>query len=301
MFIVGVMLDELLGRAALRDEISEREEAIERLEAQLAAEEDRRKEAVRDRQAADERSNRLEDRIADLEGQVDNLQSGEWSPRFRGRMEVSVNRMSTVLDWVQSFEYGEEEAYTAMVTETMPETIRDVFGDHAVLVDRAKPCLVLTDSLGVLSVALSPPVAPSPFESWDDSFTLDESWFLPRGEFAFALVRSDVFAYAEYDDHTPGYRTSFESDIRQNHSKGGFSQGRFERRRDEQIDAHLGEAAAVIADRDPDDLIVVGERTVIDAFEDEAMVLEAVDATGSPDDALATAFDSFWSTTLYQI
>lgn len=295
------MLDELLGRAALRDEISAREEDIERLEAQLAAEEERRKEAVRDRQAADERINRLEDRIADLEGQVDNLQAGEWAPRFRGRMEVSMNRMTTVLDRVRSFEYGAEEAYTAMVTETMPDTIREVFGDHSVLIDRAKPCLVLTDSHGLLSVALSPPVPPSPFESWDDSFALDESWFLPRDAFAFALVRSDVFAYAEYEEQTQVYHTSFESDIRQNHSKGGFSQGRFERRRDEQIDSHLGDAAAVIADRDPDDLIVVGERTVIDAFEDDAMVLEAVDATGSPDDALASAFDSFWSTTLYQI
>jgi hypothetical protein len=214
------VLNKLLGRSALREKISACEEEIERLEAQLAAEEDRRKEAVRDRQHADERINRLEDRIADLEGQVANAQSEGWSPQFRGRTEVSRRRMETVIDRLRGFEFGVEEAYTAMVMESVPETVRDEFGDHSALIDRAKPCLVLTDSFGISSVAVRPPRPPDPFESWGESFTIEDSWFLPRGSYGFGLFRSDVFRYAEYEDDSQTGTESFDSDIRSVHSKG---------------------------------------------------------------------------------
>lgn len=295
------MLDELLGRAALREEIASCEEEIERLEAQLAAAEERRKEAVRDRQAADERINRLEDRIADLEGQVENSASGEWAPRFRGRTEVSRRRVGGLVERLRGLEFGAEDAYTAMVTETVPETVREEFGAHSALVDRAKPCLVLTDSFGICSVAVRPPRPPSAFESWDDGFQLDDAWFVPRGEFGFALIRSDVFRYAEYMDESQTFRESFDSDVRGQHSKGGFSQARFERRRDEQIDAHLEEAQSVLRERDPSELIVVGDPAVIDSFSEVADVVASVDATSNTEEPLEAAFESFWTTTLYQV
>lgn len=295
------MLDELLGRAGLREEIAALEEEVERLEAQLASAEERRSAAVRDRQAADERINRLEDRIADLEGQVEHSASGEWAPRFRGRREVSRRQVEKVVERLGGFGFGAEEAYTAMVTETVPETVREEFGAHSALVDRAKPCLVFTDSFGMCSVAVRPPRPPSAFESWDDAFRIDEAWFVPRGEFGFALVRSDVFRYAEYMNESQTFRESFDSDVRGQHSKGGFSQARFERRRDEQIDAHLDEARSVLRERDPNELIVVGETAVIDSFSDMADELASVDVTSNTEEPLDAAFESFWSTTLYLV
>lgn len=295
------MLDELLGRAALREEIEELEEEVERLEAQLASAEEQRKAAVRDRQEADERINRLEDRIADLEGQVENAQSGEWSPRYRGQTDVSRRRIRDLVERLRGFEYGEEEAYTAMVKDTVPEVVRERFGAHSALVDRAKPCLVLTDSFGIVSVALRPPRPPSQFEGWADSFRLEEEWFVPQGSFGFALVRADLFAYGEYEDESQVYSTSFESDVRSQHSKGGYSQARFERRRDEQIENHLTKARNTIRERDPEELVVVGDPSVINSFTELAGVVRSVDATSTTDEPLEAAFESFWTTTVYQL
>jgi hypothetical protein len=93
----------------------------------------------------------------------------------------------------------------------------------------------------------------------------------------------------------------FTSDVKEQHSKGGFSQQRFERLRDEQIDEHLDECAERLDARDPDRLFVVGERTVLGRFRDRADVTATVDATGDPADALDSAFRDFWTAQLYRI
>jgi len=82
-----------------------------------------------------------------------------------------------------------------------------------------------------VSAALTPPIEPAPFDRWSDRFRLDESWFRPTGRFAFALVRSDTFALGVYEGDERVAFEGFTSDVKEAHSKGGFSQGRFERRR----------------------------------------------------------------------
>jgi predicted RNase H-like nuclease (RuvC/YqgF family) len=81
------------------------------------------------------------------------------------------------------------------------------------------------------------------------------------------------------------------------HSKGGFSQDRFERRRDSQIDEHLEKAAETLEDhaRDADRVVVVGERSVLGQLRDLADTTARVDATGKPEEALEDAFRDFWS------
>jgi hypothetical protein len=86
--------------------------------------------------------------------------------------------------------------------------------------------------------------------------------------------------------------------VKEAHSKGGFSQGRFERRREGQIDDHLGRAdealAEVAAAGDLDRVIVVGERSVLGRVRDRADVTDVSDATGKPEAALDDAFRDFW-------
>jgi len=84
-----------------------------------------------------------------------------------------------------------------------------------------------------VSAALTPPIEPAPFDRWSDRFRLDESWFRPTGRFAFALVRSDTFALGVYEGDERVAFEGFTSDVKEAHSKGGFSQGRFERRRED--------------------------------------------------------------------
>ncbi|SDW12400.1 hypothetical protein SAMN05443574_101433 [Haloarcula vallismortis] len=60
------MLDRLLGRASLKEQVAELEEENHHLERQLDAEKERRADAATERQRAEAEVNRLEDRIVEL-------------------------------------------------------------------------------------------------------------------------------------------------------------------------------------------------------------------------------------------
>lgn len=297
------MLDELLGRAELKDRIAELEAETERLERRLEAESERRSEAVRDRQEAQERVNRQEDRIEQLEDRVERLRERDDADdrAFRSVSDHRGRRIDALLARLRSVEAGDEELLTAMVDDEVPDPVAETLGDRVGLVRRAAPSLVVHDEPGVIAAALSPPNPPEPFVAWDDGFRIDPGWFRPEGPHAVALVRSDLFALGEYRDDERVSFEGFESDVMADHSKGGFSQGRFERRRDAQIDEHLDRCADALAERAADRLYVLGERTVLDRFEDDAAVIRAVDASGTPEEALDRAVREFWTTTVYAI
>lgn len=295
------MLDELFGRAALKERIEGLEADNERLERQLEAERERRTEAVRAHQEAAEQVNRLEDRIAQLEGELERRSVEETDLSFRGTETVRGERLSAILDRLGSVRSEPEAILTAAVLEEVTDPVRDAFGSQAALLDRARPCIAFTDDAGLLSGALAPPDLPEPFVTWSDRVELERRWFEPTGQFALALVRSDLFALGEYEGRDRiGFR-GFQSDVKGTHSKGGFSQARFERRRDIQIEAHLDRCREAIRGRDADRLYVVGQRTLLGEFEDTASDTAPVDATGEPEAALGDAFHEFWSTRLYRI
>lgn len=294
------MLDELLGRAELKARIEELEAEKHHLERRLDAEEERRVDAVSDRQDAEERVNRLEDRIEELQDRVDRLSADtEADVDFRRVETLGGDRLDEVLARLESFETGPEGALTAMVRDDVPDAVSEALDDRSPLVNRASPCLVCVDDAGLVSVALSPPLAPDPFWEWADGFRVEDSWFRPTDEFGFALVRSDLFALGVYDGRSLTNAATFETDVMNKHSKGGFSQARFERRRDQQVDDHLDRAEDVLADHDVDTLIVVGERTVLSRFRETADRTATADASGDPDEALEDAFREFWTTRLY--
>jgi peptide subunit release factor 1 (eRF1) len=290
------MLDDLLGRTELKRRIEALEAERDSLEAQLEAENERRAEAVSEKQTVEERANRLEDRIADLEGQ---LGADDEAVEVGYRRETSVRgrRLEAVLSRLESFEAEPESVLTAYVGEGLPEAVRDLLGERAALVRRAAPCLVCADDAGLLAAALQPPVAPEPFVEWRQSPQLDRAWFEPTGRFALALVRADVFAVGVYEGDERREYEGFESDVKSDHSKGGFSQARFERLRDEQIADHVERCGRALDGLDADRVYVTGDRRLVDEFDADATA--AVDATGKPEPALADAFEDFWTTRLY--
>mgnify|MGYP000627332350 CR=1 FL=1 len=291
------MLDSLLGRAELKARIEDLEEEKRHLERRLDAESERRADAVTARQDAEERVNRLEDRIADLEGRVDEgHEAADLAPR--GTESLRDDRLDAVLDRLRSVEAGAEGALTAMVADGVPDALGDLLDDRAPLAARAAPCLVCVDDARLVSVALDPPLAPAPFVEWDADFRLDDDWFHPTDGLTVALVRSDRFAVGVYDDGGLTDVETVETDVQSTHSKGGFSQSRFERLRDEQIDEHLDRCREALAQRETDPLYVVGERSVLAAFADVAAETAPVDATGEPESALRTAYEQFWTVQL---
>ncbi|WP_336024932.1 Vms1/Ankzf1 family peptidyl-tRNA hydrolase [Halobellus salinisoli] len=312
------MLDELLGRAELKARIEELEEEKRHLERRATAEEERRSEAARKRQEAEAEVNRLEDKIEGLEERVERLSgSGDADVDFRGTEALRCGRRDGILNRLSSFETDAEGALTAMVHEDVPDSVSGALGDRAALVHRAAPCLVCVDDAGLVAAALDPPTPPAAFDEWGSSFRIERSWFAPVEPVWVALVRSDLFALGVYDGESVALVDEVESDVMGAHSKGGFSQARFERRRDQQVDEHLERARdAIEAHLDADgpattetdvdttdastdrELIVLGEKTVLGRFTDLADRTAAVDATGDPDEALDRAVREFWTTRL---
>jgi chaperonin cofactor prefoldin len=300
------MLDRLLGRAALRDRIEDLEtqlrtcrERAQSLEQQYDAADRREKEAVRDYQEAQEQLNRARDRIAQLEDRVDQLSTADDEIEFRETTSLRGRHLEAVLDRLESVRAPPDKALTAVIESDIPDAVREAFGTRAPLVGRASPCLALTDADGLVSVALRPPIRPEATVSWNGSFDLDRSWFLPTGEFALALVRADLFALGAYRGTERLSVQTFETEVGRNHSKGGFSQGRFERRRNELIDEHLTRCEEALRDRSPERLLVAGDSAALDALDVDALASVPVDASGDPESALDEAFRDVWTTQLY--
>lgn len=293
------MLDRLLGRARLKQRIEELEEECESLRAQTESAKQSRAEAVSARQEAEREVNRLEDRITELEDRLSRAEGdGEADLTYRHEETARGDRVAAVADRLRSVDAGREGALTAFVEDgDLPDSVREALGDRAPLVSRAAPCLVCVDDAGLVATALSVPVEPDPFAEWDDGFRVEPEWVRPTGRLCFALVRSDKFGLGLYEDGERVEFEGFESDVMSEHSKGGFSQDRFERRRDNQISEHLEKAAEAIETHasDADRVVVVGERSVLGELRDLADATAAVDATGDPEAALAHAFSDFWS------
>ncbi|MCU4740842.1 Vms1/Ankzf1 family peptidyl-tRNA hydrolase [Natronoglomus mannanivorans] len=323
------MIDRLLGRASLKARIDELEDENERLQKRFEAESERRSDAVTARQEAEERQNRLEDRIAQLEGELERLEDdGGVDLEYRRRERLRGERLEAVLDRLSSFRTGPEGALTATVGTSaggservrngngngesggedahgVPEPVADALGDRAALAGDAAPCLVCVDDASLVSVALEGPLVPALEPAWNDRFDLEAEWFQPSGTYALALVRADLFAIGVYEGRDRVDYRGFESDVKGSHSKGGFSQARFERIRDGQIDDHLERCRETIADvrRGVDGdvpLYLAGQRGAVDAVAEEvdADATAAVDATGDPKPALEDAYHSFFTVEL---
>ena len=300
------MLDRLLGRAELKERIGELEERNHHLQRRAEAEEERRSDAVADRQRAEERVNRLEDRIESLEDRLERAERDEDDVEFRRVSDLRGDRLVDVLDRLRGIESADPEGLlTASVpdADAVPSAVTEQFGDRSRLVRRAVPAVVVSDDAGVVSAALAPPLPPDPFDAWSDRFRLDDEWFRPTGRFAFALVRSDTFAVGTYEGDERVAFEGFTSDVKETHSKGGFSQGRFERRREGQIDDHLRKAEEALSTVAPDvdRTVVVGERSVLGEVREHADHTDVSDATGSPKTALEDAFRDFWTTRIHAI
>ncbi|MFB6198852.1 MAG: Vms1/Ankzf1 family peptidyl-tRNA hydrolase [Halobacteriaceae archaeon] len=291
------MLDQLLGRAELKDEIDELQTETERLRNQLEAEKERRADAVRERQEAEETINRLEDRIAELKDKAERS-STEREIRSRGEETLRGSRLRDICARLRSYQAPEEGALTAYIADDIPPEVTDLLGDRTAIIRRTKPCLTCIDDAGIVSCALSLPNPPSPFVTWEEEFRIHREWIEPTGKFALALVRSDLFALGEYQGTERMSIQGFTTEVKEKHSKGGYSQSRFERLREGQIDDHLDRVRSTLAERDVDRLFLVGEQTIIDRVDSDADATAAVDATGDPEDALADAFHEFFSVRL---
>jgi len=305
------MIDELLGRSELKKRIEALEDDKHHLQRQLDAESERRADAVSDKQQAEQRINQLEDKITELEDKLDRRQTADESRTGRtprGTDTVGGDRLAEILGRLRAVETEPEGALTAVIEDgelPLSRTVNSTAGDCGPLIRQAAPTIYYADDAGLVSVCLRPPLMPEAFTEWNSQFTVDDSWFRPTGTLVFGVVRADVFAVGVYDEGERIEHAGFETDVKSDHSKGGFSQGRFERIRNEQIDDHLDEARELLVetvdDADPDNVILTGGKSVLPELKDLADHTATTDAGGKPLDALEHAFADFWSTRIVRL
>jgi len=153
------MIDRLLGRAGLKERIEELEEEKRHLERRAEAEEQRRSDAVADRQRAEERVNELEHRIESLEERLDRTEGAEESVEFRRVSDLHDPRLADALGRFRAVESDDPEGLlTAFVPDddAVPSSVAEWFGDRTRLVRRAAPAVVIADDTGAVSAALTP-------------------------------------------------------------------------------------------------------------------------------------------------
>jgi hypothetical protein len=306
------MLDDLLGRTALKHRIEELEDEVESLEERLSAEERRRKEAVTEKQEADRRVNRLEDKTEELRDRLERAGGDEDDRSFRLARSVRGDGLDDVLELLSSARSGEEALTTVSVAPD--DRVPDEFGTETTAllrrVDSDRGLVVFGDDVGVVRAALAPPlVADGTRVEHADRFVFDRSLFELPQPYAVAVVRSDEYAGGVYNgDGRVGF-SSFSSDIMSKHSKGGYSQSRFERGHDEDVKEHVREAAEMFEEmvgNGVEHVFVAGEKRVVRRFTDEVGISAPVsertaDATGEGEQLLRRGHDSVRSARLYVV
>lgn len=289
----------------LESQIAELEKEAERKSKEAQRDKEKRREAVTARQDAQEEANRLKDRITQLESDLNRLRESDSEGHdvaYRRRETLSDRRLAALLERLRSLHAPPEGALTATVQDEVPRVVSDLLGDRSVLVADAAPCIVVADDSGIVSLALCPPVLPTIEPTWSDRFTLDPQWFEPEGRFVLVFMRANLFAAGIYEGREQISFKGFQPKVGRRHSKGGFSQGRFERIREEQIADHVKRCREALKEFMGDErrLYLVGQREMIDALADDfhPEATATVDATGAPREALEDAFQTFWTTEL---
>lgn len=302
------LLDRILQRADLKQETNKLNKEIDELNSEIEELQDKldkrtkeKKEAITNEQEAYRERNKLEDKVSQLQDKISNLEEDDENPDWGFKNKrIKGKNIENVYEILNNIEYDERVAITCNINKknSIPELIsnEDLNYDNI-----SKNDLVLIGEYGLIRHAIDLPIKPKTVRHEERSFSIREDNFYPVGEITFGLLRSDIFALGLYDGWERKELRTIESNVNNNHSKGGFSQSRFENRRDEQINEHIDDVRDLIGEFDTETKIIVGEEQIIKQIEDSVNYTDTSGATGSPEDALSQAFNEFWNLEIKRI
>lgn len=229
----------------LQERINKLEEKLRRSKEKLEREKNRAKEAVTEKQKTDKKLKEARHKIESLEDRIENLEKQtrevreEKESKFLTREETL-----TLLDELESLQ--SEKA--SLVTHYLEEP--DEVGDDEVLrvlrnIDSPTGYMYVKNQFKTLNCVLVPP------------FLVEHEFFREKGlrlekirnileskpEVYFVSIHAGESVAGLLEGNNFSSFDLIKGDVKSKHSKGGFSQGRFERRRDEQIQKHLEEVA----------------------------------------------------------
>lgn len=224
----------------LEEKIEELEKEKQKLENQYKAEKDRRSKLSRKKQEAEEKTNRLKDKLEGLKGEKEEIEEEE----TEGLEGISFEHGYSLLKKLSTVNDEKEELVTVYCPGKFGKfdrrkDMKNSVGKEAFneLSSRKSFAAFMDEDLGNWLLETRPFFGEKMVisESFDISEFLE---FIEREKFWVLLSAGNTKIYSEESGEFEEVE-HLKSRIEEKHSKGGFSQGRFERKRKEQISQYL--------------------------------------------------------------
>lgn len=236
---------DLFGKKKLKENIEKLEEEKKELEKKLEnekeekksfrkrwrKEKERYKDAVSDKQEAEKKINRLEDKLESLKDRLGGKETAEKTSVLKKKLGVS--KALRYLESISEINFGDKHALT--VYRESGEGILKEEGTE----------MFLHEPLGFKSVFLTP-LHISSSEYVSKSFAVSDLLDAVRKRFLFIHVSAGGSGIGMFEDADLVEGKVVRSEVKSKHKKGGYSQKRFERLREQQIGNHMDEVEEVL-------------------------------------------------------
>jgi|GEM_PF-479613 len=257
----------------LKSEIEEKKKRIENIEKNLEKEKKRAKEAITEKQKADKNLKKLENKLESLKDKVQRIQNEKDEVESLKQVKnLPRKKYSSFLSMMSTVELENEGLKTQYVTDKEKiesETAKTKLKN----IDSKTGFVYLNDELGVFNCVLIPPLPIENSNHLGNKFKLKPL----KKQLSNDLIMKFIDFHAGKSVIGSLKKGKFEnfksvkSNIKNQHSKGGFSQGRFERNRKKQIEEHIDK---VIEKQDEytenlDYILLSGNNRMISIFKDE--------------------------------
>jgi hypothetical protein len=226
----------------LEEKLEQLEEEKEKLENQYQAEKERRSKLSRKKQEAEEKANRLEDKIEGLKGEKQTEEKKE----EEGLKDIGFEQAHRLLKKLSTLEDEREELVTVQCPGKFgkfdrKKDLKNSIGkrEFQQLSGKKSFAAFMDSDLGSWMLETRPFFGEKLeiSENFDVSGLLE---FIEREKIWVLLSAGNTQIFREEEGSWEEVET-LKSRIEKQHSKGGFSQGRFERKREEQIEQYMDE------------------------------------------------------------
>ncbi len=255
-------------------EISDLEEKIDELEEKLRKEKERAKEAKTEKQSTDKELNEAQHKIESLRDKVERLENERDQEKLTKKVkEITNEEAISLLDELGNLEADGKYLVTHYVKnpeeageEALVRTLRSI--------DSSTGYVYLSDRFEVVNCVIVPPLPVESDEFYREAeFKLDDLRAVLKkdSKILFVSVHAGKSAIGLLSGRDFEIFDVISSAVKSKHSKGGFSQGRFQRGRDEQIWNHLDDIIDHIEEIEvsPDYVLLDGNERMISELKEE--------------------------------
>lgn len=278
------VLDKILGKKQLKQRIKTLERSVKNLrkekqELKKDAKEQRRraKKAVTEKQKVYEKLNRAKDKINSLKGKVN--QQTKRTERSLKKRRINKKNLEQIVEKLKTVQSSEEDLYSIYLKKNSSISLNKTEDLELNMLRRVNNLksktgkILFSDKNSIVKVLIKPPF-PVKSEVWkkSDKFYLEDlEKILKIKEFGLIFLSSGGSSLAKINEKISNFKF-IKSGVKSKHSKGGFSQQRFERNREKSVKKHLETVNEILKnffEEDINYIIISGVHSLVKKFRKE--------------------------------